>query len=107
MVVASMIRARSLICARRLSAGQPNNATVSTTIAIPVLNQLAAWAYGKIDDQNFGSSERIQSIAAKLAENASTMSPIALIHDNPDRIECLPSRGPNNAKAASKFQSTT
>src|SRR5215469_18362985 len=107
MVVASRIRARSLICARRFAAGQPKTATVSTTIAIPVLNQLADWAYGNIDDQNLGSSERIQSIAAKLAEKASTMSPIALIHDNPERIGSLPSRGPHNAKAASRFQSTT
>src|SRR6185437_6134807 len=107
MVVASMIRARSLICLPRSSAGQPNTATVSTAIAIPVLNQLADWAYGNIDDQNFGSSERIQSIAAKLAENASTMRPIALIHDNPERIGSFPARGPHSAKAASKFQSTT
>src|SRR6185312_4048805 len=107
MVVASRMRARSLICAPRSSGGQPNSATVSTTIAIPVLNQLAACAYGNIDDQNLGSSERIQSIAAKLAENASTISPIALIQDNPERIGSFPSRGPHSANAASRFQSTT
>src|SRR5579872_3693818 len=107
MVVASRIRARSLMCARRRLSGQPTRATVSNINAMPVLNQLAPWMYGNTEDQKVGSSDRIQSIAAKLLENARTIRPIPLIQESADGIGCLPPRGPHSANAASKFHSTT
>ena len=76
-------------------------------MAIPVLNQPAPAIIGKIDDQNFGCSDRIQSIEAKLAENASRISATPLSHDSAGAIGSASPRGPSSAKAASRFHSTT
>jgi hypothetical protein len=77
--------------------------TINRTRASPVLNQPAPATIGKTEDQKLGSSERIQSIDAKLAEKARTTRPIPLNHESAGRIGSPPARGAHSAKAASKF----
>ena len=74
---------------------------------MPLSNQPAPAIIGKIEDQNFGCSDRIQSIAAKLAENASRISAMPLSQDSPGAIGSASRRGPSSANAASRFHSTT
>ena len=82
-------------------------AMTSSTRASPVLNQLAPAIIGKTDDQNVGSSDKIQSIEAKPADSASRASPTPLSHDSAGTIGSASPRGPHSAKAASRFHNTT
>src|SRR3954469_7512564 len=81
-------------------------AAASSTNASPVLNQPDLAIIGKIDDQNAGSSDRIQSMEAKAAEKASKISPTPLSQDSAGAIGSASCRGPHRAKAASRFHST-
>ncbi len=74
---------------------------------MPLLNQPAPAIIGKIDDQNFGCSDKIQSMPAKLAEKASRISAIPLSQDSAGAIGWASRRGPSSAKAASRFHSRT
>src|SRR5690348_11268577 len=96
----------SAICSRFRSPKAGLTATTRSTNASPVLNQPDPAIIGKIDDQNAGSSDKIQSVEAKAAEKASRMSPTPLSHDSAGAIGSASARGPHNAKAASRFHST-
>ena len=100
-MVASRIAARSATGsgAARLgaAAGGALSATTSTTRAKPVLNQPAPAIIGNTDDQKVGSSDRTQSIAAKLAEKARTSRPMPLSHDSAGAIGVASPRGAHSA----------
>src|SRR5438552_11647677 len=98
--------ARSAIWPRCLPPGAGLTATASSTNASPVLNQPDPAIIGKIDDQNAGSSDKIQSIEAKAAEKASRISPTPLSQDSAGAIGSASCRGPHSAKAARTFHST-
>src|SRR5579883_315229 len=103
MVVPSRMAARSAMWRR----STPAAAIARTTRARPALNQPAATIIGKIEDQNAGSSDKIQSIDAKLADKARAISPIALIQDRAGAIGVAAPRGVHKANAAIRHQSAT
>src|SRR5947209_2179682 len=98
--------AMSAMWSRRSLAGHPAVAMTKRTSASPVLNQPDPAIIGKIDDQNVGSSDKIQSIEAKAAENASRMRPTPLSQDSAGVIGVRSPRGPQREKAARRFHST-